>query len=88
MARGGGRALGSIITKLRSDFGIKTCEKLFNACVIPILDYHSSVWGYKDYNTIDCVQDRSLRYFLGMHRFTAKLAINGDVGWLPAKEQG
>ena len=89
LARGGGRALGSIITKLRSlkDFGINTYEKLFNACVVPILDYHSSVWGFKDYNAIDCVQNRSLRYFLGVHRFAPKLAINGDVGWLPAKER-
>ena len=48
LARGGGRALGYIISKLQSlkDFGIKTYEKLFNACVVPILDYHSSVWGY------------------------------------------
>ena len=32
LARGGGRALGSVITKLRSlkDFGIKTYEKLFH----------------------------------------------------------
>ena len=54
LARGGGRALGSIITKLRSlkDFGIK----LFIVCVVPILDFHSSIWGYTDYNAIDCFQ--------------------------------
>ena len=33
------------------------------------------------------VQNRSLRYFLGVHKFASKLAINGDVGWLPAKER-
>ena len=69
------------------EFGIKTYEKLFNACVVPILDYHSSVWGYKDYSAIDSVQNRSLRYVLCVHRFAPKLAINGDVGWLPAKER-
>ena len=89
LARGGGRALGSIIPKLHSlkDFGIKTYEKLFNVCVVPILDYHSSVWGYKYYQSIETVQNRSLRYFLGVHRFAPKLAINGDDGWLPAKER-
>ena len=45
------------------------------------------MWGYKDYSTIESVQNRSLRYFLGVHRFAPKLAINGDVGWLPAKER-
>ena len=53
----------------------QTYEKLCNACVVPILDYHSSVWGYRD----DSVQNRSLRYFLGVHRFAPKLPINGDV---------
>ena len=54
---------------------------------MPILDYQSSVWGYKDYNDIDAVQNRTIRYFLGVHRFAPKLAINGDVGWLPTKER-
>ena len=64
-AKGGGRALGSIITKLRNlkEFGIKTFEKLYNSCVVPILDYQSSVWGYKDYNDIDAVQNRTIRLF-------------------------
>ena len=45
------------------------------------------MWCYKDYSAIDSVQNRSLRYCLGVHRFAPKLAINGDVGWLPAKER-
>ena len=79
LAKGGGRALGSIITKLRNlkEFGIKTFEKLYNSCVVPILDYQSSGWGYKDYNDIDAVQNRTIRYFLGVHRFAPKVAING-----------
>ena len=68
------------------EFGIKSYEKLYSSCVVPILDYQSSIWGYKDYNDIDSVQNRSIRYFLGVHRFAPKLAINGDVGWMPAKE--
>ena len=41
----GGRALGAIISKIHSlkEFGIKTYEKLYSACVVPILDYCSSV---------------------------------------------
>ena len=78
-----------IITKLRNlkEFGMKTFEKLYNSCVVPILDYQSSVWGYKDYNDIDALQNRTIRYFLGVHRFAPKLAINGDMGWLPTKER-
>ena len=66
--------------------GIKTYENLFNACVVPVLDYSSSVWGFNDYASIDAVQNRTIRYFLGVHRFAPKVAINGDAGWLPSKK--
>ena len=70
-----------MISKIHKlEFGIKTYEKLFNACVVPILDYCSSVWGFDDYSSVDPVQNRSIRYFLGVHRFAPKVAINGDIG--------
>ena len=73
LAKAGGRALGAVISKLHNvkEYGIKTYEKLINSCVVPILDYNSSVWGYKEYDSIDMVQNRSLRYFLG----TASICI-------------
>ena len=48
--KGGDRALGLIISKLHTlkEFGIKTYEKLYNSCVVPILEYQSSVWDYKE----------------------------------------
>ena len=75
LAKAGGRALGAVISKLHNlkEYGIKTYEKLFNSCVVPILKYSSSVWGYKEYNCIDMVQNRSLRYFLRVHRYAPKL---------------
>lgn len=49
LAKGAGRALGGIISKIHSlkEFGFKTFEKVYYACVVPILDYGSSVWEYK-----------------------------------------
>ena len=43
LAKVGGRMLGSIISKLRNlkEFRIKTYEKLYSSCVVPILDYPS-----------------------------------------------
>ena len=89
LAKTGGRALGSIISKIHNlkEFGIRTFEKLFNACVVPILDYCSSVWGFNNFSSVDDVQNRGIRYYLGVHRFAPKLGINGDVGWLPSKER-
>lgn len=86
LAKGAGRALGSIISKIHKlkDFGFRSYEKLYNSCVVPILDYCSSVWGLKHYQCIDNVQHRALRYFLGVHRFTPILALYGDSGWIPS----
>ena len=87
LATGGGRALGGIISKLHGlkDFGFKTFEKLYYSCVVPVTDYSSSVWGYKPYAQLDYIQNRAIRYFLGVHRFTPILAIVGDSGWLPSQ---
>ena len=86
LAKGVGRALCGIISKIHSlkEFGFKTFEKLYYACVVPILDYGYSVWGYKPYVQIDNVLNRAMRYFLGVHRFTPNLANTGEMGWLPS----
>ena len=59
LGKGAGRALGSIINKIHhlKDFGFHGYEKLFAACVEPILDYCSSVWGFKKFQQLDNVQD-------------------------------
>ena len=79
----GGRALGSMISKIHNfkDVGFETYTKLYNSCVTPVTDYCSGVWGFRDFNKSDMVQNRAIRYFLGVHRFTPILAINGDMGW-------
>ena len=86
LGKAAGRALGSIISKIHSlkEFGFKAYEKLYSSCVMPILDYCSAVWGFKNYQQIDNVQNRAMRYFLGVHRFTPILAMLGDTGWLPS----
>ena len=31
------------------------------------------------------MQNRAIRYYLGVHRFAPVAAISGDIGWLPSK---
>ena len=83
LSQAGGRALGAMISKIHSykDIGYNTYSKLFNSCVAPVIDYCSGVWGFKQFNKIDTVQNRAIRYFLGVHRFTPLLVINGEMGW-------
>ncbi len=57
-----GRAFSSIHSKMK-DFAILDYEiytKLFETCIIPIMDYSSAVWGYKDYPYSNAVQNRMI----------------------------
>ena len=72
-----GRAFGFVISKLRT---FKTLDyyifnKLFDTCLTPIIDYGAGVWGFKDYNSINVVQNKILRYFLGVHKFAPNLGL-------------
>ena len=89
LAKAGGRALGAIVSKFKCNKGLgyKTYTKLFHAGVAPILDYCSGVWGYKRFDKINTIQNRAIRYFLGVHRFSPNLAINGDMGWKSCKNR-
>jgi hypothetical protein len=69
---------------------IKTSDSLltknyFTLCVLPILDYLSSVWGIWKFQSIDNFQNRAIRYFLGVYRFVPLLAIYRDTGWIPSQ---
>ncbi len=83
LAGAAGRALGSIVNKHKQSGGLHydVYTKLYDACVTPIMDYGSSVWGYKEYSKCNTVQNRAIRAFLGVHRFAPNIAIHGDTGW-------
>ena len=72
-----------MISKIHSfkDVDFKTYTKLYNSCVVPVTDYRSAVWNFRHFNKGDMVQNRAIRYFFGVFRFTPILAINGDMGW-------
>ncbi|XP_053381944.1 uncharacterized protein LOC128549356 [Mercenaria mercenaria] len=84
LSKSAGRALGKVIPRSLKEFGCKTFEKLYDSCVVPIMDYCSSVWGYRKFQCIDNVQHRAIRCYLGVHRFAPILAITGDMGWIPS----
>jgi hypothetical protein len=83
LSESAGRALGAIIGKFRNyrDVGFNTFTKLYNACVIPIVDYMSSIWGFGEYTQCDKVQFRALRYYFGVNKYTPILGIAGEAGW-------
>ncbi len=87
LADSAGRALGAIYNKfkLNKGFGYSTYTKLYESGVTPILDYCSGVWGYNKLEKIDTVQNRALRLYLGVHKFSPNHAINADMGWITSR---
>ena len=77
------RALGAVNSKFKvlKNMGFSSYSKLFDSCVSPILDYCSAVWGFGKHERCDTIQNRALRYFLGVNRFTPIHALTGDTGW-------
>jgi len=89
LAESGQRALGAVIAKYKKIHGLgyQTYSKLFHACVAPVLDYCSGVWGYKAFGKIDTVQHRAIRVYLGVHNFAPNAAITADMGWSPSQNR-
>ena len=87
LAESANRALGKICSKFKSikNMGFQTFTKLYESCVVPIMDYCSAIWGYSNYVNCDKIQNRALRFFLGVHRFAPTTAVVGDTGWISSK---
>ena len=83
LANSAGRALGGMIGKFKElgIMGITTYTKLFTSCVTPIMDYGAGVWGSKVFAKMEAVQNRAMRFFIGVHRFAPIPALSGDMGW-------
>ena len=88
MTASASRSFGRIhsIFKQIGNMGIKTYETLYNAYVSLILNYASGVWGFESYNSAQVLQNRLMRFFLGVHRFAPLAATHTEMDWLECKE--
>ncbi len=64
------------------DVGFQTFGKLYHSGVVPVMDYCAGVWGYRKYSSCSNIQNRALRYILGVHQKVPILALEGDMGWI------
>ena len=83
----GQRGLGALIAKLQyfGDMGYHTFTKCFYTSIAPITEYGSEVWGFIKHPKLECVQQKAMRIFLGVHKYAANEFLNGDMGWHLAK---
>ena len=79
-----GRALGAVTARHYSVNGLHydTYSKLYNNLVLPVMDYSSAIWGDKDYNKNNTVQQRAMHTFLGVGKYTAIPALYGELCWM------
>jgi len=84
LADSAGRALGGVISKFKTmkDVGYDTFTKLYMSGVKPVFEYGAEVWGHHKGQAIDKVQNRAMRYFLGLHKFAPNAALASEMGWL------
>ena len=83
LSESAGRALSAVISKYKQfrNVGYRTYNKMYESAVIPVSDYAAEIWGYKDYPSSNKIQNRAIRFFLGVHKFAPIAAIQGDTGW-------
>ena len=82
-----GRSLGAVISTFKSlrDAGFYTYTKLFDSCVVPINDYFSGIWGFTKNATVNKIQNRACRLYLGLHAKAPIHGFQGDMGWMLPK---
>ena len=81
--------MGKIIAKhyQNKGLGYKTFTKLYQACVVPVMDYCSGIWGYGDNENLDRVHQRAIRAFLGLNRYAPIAGIEGIWAGYPLSSE-
>ena len=81
------RAFGKLIStchKLK-DVGYNTYCQLYDSLVVPVHDYASEIWGFKNTNICNKVHENAMRFYLGVHKLTPLPALYGEMGWIAVK---
>ena len=73
LPKAGGKVLGAVMSNIQifKNIGFKTYSKLYCSCVVSALGYCSGVWAFRHFDKIDMIQNRAIRYLMGVHRFTS-----------------
>jgi len=83
LSKAAGRKLGHlfVINRKLEGIGYNTFTKLYESRVDPVAFYAATVWGTKNFKFHETIQNRAIRMFLGVSKYTTNLAIQGDMGW-------
>ena len=87
LAKSGLRALGAVVNKLKTNnfMSYKVFSKLYKVNVVSIVDYCAGVWGFQNYDGPNRVHNIAQRYYLGVHKCTSLVMLQGDMAWVSPK---
>ena len=58
---------------------------MYESGVMTVNNYAAEIWGFKDFHCCKKVQNRAMRYYLGVHKFAPIVGMQGDMGWLAVR---
>lgn len=67
--------------------GIKTYEALYESYVDPIMNYASGVWGFRHFDAPRVLQNRIMRFYMGVHKFAPVAAMKLEMDWLECRDK-
>ena len=78
------RSFGRIhnMFKALKNMGPNTYETLYLSYVLPIANYASGVWGFDFFDKPQILQNRIIRFFLGVHKFAPLASTKIEMDWL------
>jgi hypothetical protein len=84
VARSASRALGLLIVKSKTHGGLQhnIFTKLLDTLVWSVINYGSVIWGTREF-CISAVQNRAMRFYMRVGKYTPNDAVAGDMGWKP-----
>ncbi|CAG2200582.1 unnamed protein product [Mytilus edulis] len=85
VAASANRALGLVISKYKSFGGLPfdSFTKLYDSIVWSTISYGAAVWGDRTFSCINSIQNKAIRFYMGVGRYTPNVAVNGDSAWKP-----
>ncbi len=82
------RAFGKVVNcfKKLGNMGRRTFDTLYNSNILPIANYASGVWGFKEFRETKVLQNKIGRFYLGTHRFTPLAATCTEMDWMDIRQ--
>jgi len=85
VAQSARRELGLLIAKCKLAGGVpyNVFTKLYDAVVWSVVSYGAAIWCFRSFSCLNAVNNRAMRYYLGVGKYTPNTALAGEMAWIP-----